>query len=105
MGYSIKGVRDNFTNSPDNTKPTNSPDNTNGPMAYVLLNCDSGSENDIIKKIELIPEVEEVHRIFGAYDVIVKLQSLDMDKLREIITWNIGKIDKIRSISTLIVNK
>ncbi len=73
------------------------------PTAYVLLNCDLGSESDIIKKIKQVPDVIEVSGVFGVYDIIVRISSDDMDKLREIITWNIRKIDKVRSTLTMIV--
>jgi DNA-binding Lrp family transcriptional regulator len=73
------------------------------PTAYVLLNCDLGAESDIIKKIKQVPEVVEVSGVFGVYDIIVRVTSDDMDKLREIITWNIRKIDKVRSTLTMIV--
>ncbi len=73
------------------------------PTAYVLLNCDLGAEGEIIKKIKQIPEVVEVSGVFGVYDIIVRVTSDDMDKLREIITWNIRKIDKVRSTLTMIV--
>jgi DNA-binding Lrp family transcriptional regulator len=73
------------------------------PTAYVLLNCDLGSESEIIKKIKQVPEVVEVNGVFGVYDIIVRIASDDMDKLREIITWNIRKIDKVRSTLTMIV--
>jgi DNA-binding Lrp family transcriptional regulator len=73
------------------------------PTAYVLLNCDLGSETEIIKKIKQVPEVVEVSGVFGVYDIIVRISSDDMDKLREIITWNIRKIDKVRSTLTMIV--
>ncbi|MDP8906450.1 MAG: Lrp/AsnC ligand binding domain-containing protein [Thermoproteota archaeon] len=73
------------------------------PTAYVLLNCDLGAESDIINKIKQVPEVVEVSGVFGVYDIIVRVTSDDMDKLREIITWNIRKIDKVRSTLTMIV--
>jgi DNA-binding Lrp family transcriptional regulator len=73
------------------------------PTAYVLLNCDLGAEGEIIKKIKQVPEVVEVTHIIGVYDIIVRVSSDDMDKLREIITWNIRKIDKVRSTLTMIV--
>ena len=73
------------------------------PTAYVLLNCDLGAGSDIIKKIKQVPEVVEVSGVFGVYDIIVRVSSDDMDKLRESITWNIRKIDKVRSTLTMIV--
>ena len=73
------------------------------PTAYVLINCDLGSEEEIINEIKKIPEVIEVNGVYGVYDVIVKIQSDNMEKLREIITWKIRRIEKVRSTLTMIV--
>ena len=73
------------------------------PTAYVLIKCDLGSEGYIITKIKHVPEVIEVTNVSGVYDIIVRISADDMDKLREIITWNIRIIDKVRSTLTMIV--
>ncbi len=73
------------------------------PTAYVLLNCDLGAESDIIKKIKQVPEVVEVTHIVGVYDIIVRISSDDMFKLRKIIKTNLKHIDKVRSTLTMIV--
>ncbi|MDQ6723996.1 MAG: Lrp/AsnC ligand binding domain-containing protein [Thermoproteota archaeon] len=75
------------------------------PIAYVLINCDLGSEGDIIKKIKQIPEVIDVTNVAGVYDIIVRISSDNMDKLRENIKLNIKKIDKVRSTITMIVTE
>jgi len=37
----------------------------------VLINCDIGSEEDVIPHLKTIEGVKEVHGTFGAYDIIV----------------------------------
>ena len=71
--------------------------------AYVLVNCDLGAEEEIISGLKQIEQVKEVHGTFGAYDIIAKVQAESTDKLREAITWEIRKMDKIRSTLTLTV--
>ncbi|GBC73935.1 MULTISPECIES: Lrp/AsnC ligand binding domain-containing protein [Candidatus Nitrosocaldus] len=73
------------------------------PTAYVLINCDLGAEEEIIKEIRKIPEAREVAGVYGVYDIVAKIESDSMDKLREIITWKIRRIDKVRSTLTMIV--
>ncbi|MGB9167581.1 MAG: Lrp/AsnC ligand binding domain-containing protein [Nitrososphaeraceae archaeon] len=73
------------------------------PTAYVLINCDLGSEADIIKELKKLPEVIEVSGVFGVYDIIVRIRSDSMDKLREVVTWNVRRIDKVRSTLTMMV--
>jgi len=69
--------------------------------AYVLLNCDTGSEKSIINQLKSVEGVKEVHGTFGTYDIVVKVESPTVDRLREVITWKIRKIEKIRSTLTL----
>ena len=73
------------------------------PTAYVLINCDLGSEDDIIKELKKLPEVVEVSGVFGVYDIIVRIRSDSMDTLREVVTWNVRRIDKVRSPLTMMV--
>jgi len=69
--------------------------------AYVLINCELGSEESIIQQLKNIETVKEVHGTFGAYDILAKIESAQVEDLRETITWKIRKIDKIRSTLTL----
>jgi len=69
--------------------------------AYVLINCELGSEESIIQELKNLDSVIEVHGTFGAYDILAKIESSTVDVLRETITWKIRKIDQIRSTLTL----
>ncbi len=69
--------------------------------AFVLVNCDLGSEEAIIDDLKHIESVKEVHGTFGAYDIIAKIESPEREKLRETITWNIRKLEHVRSTLTL----
>ncbi|HEY9386814.1 MAG TPA: Lrp/AsnC ligand binding domain-containing protein [Nitrososphaeraceae archaeon] len=73
------------------------------PTAYVLINCDLGSEDEIIRQLKRLPEIIEVSGVYGVYDIILKVKGDTMDKLRETITWHVRRIDKVRSTLTMIV--
>ena len=70
-------------------------------IAYVLINCELGSEEHIIQQLNNLDGVVEVHGTFGAYDILAKIESSTVEVLRETITWKIRKIDQIRSTLTL----
>lgn len=70
--------------------------------AHVLLNCDIGYEQSIIEKLKPIECIKEIRGILGAYDIIVKLECPTNERLREIITWKIRKIQQVRSTITLL---
>jgi len=69
--------------------------------AYILINCEIGSEEEVITVLKNIDSIKEVHGTFGAYDILAKIESAQVEDLRETITWKIRKIDKIRSTLTL----
>ena len=69
--------------------------------AYVLINCELGSEEFVISELKSIEGVAEVNGTFGAYDILAKVQSDQVEALRETIPWKIRKIPKIRSTLTL----
>ena len=70
-------------------------------IAYVLINCELGSEESIIQELKNLDSVIEVHVTFGAYDILAKIESPNVDVLRETITSKIRRIDQIRSTLTL----
>ncbi len=71
-------------------------------FAYVLINCDVGFEEDIISQLKTIDEVKEVHGTFGAFDLVAKVESDDIVKLRDAITRKIRKLDRITTTLTLL---
>jgi DNA-binding Lrp family transcriptional regulator len=71
--------------------------------AYTLINAELGSEDAVVNDMKRIPEVKEVNLTYGVYDIVAKIQSESMDRIKEIITLKVRKIDKIRSTLTLIV--
>jgi DNA-binding Lrp family transcriptional regulator len=70
-------------------------------QAFVLINCELGSEEEIILELKTLPDVKQVQGTFGAYDIIAMISSETVEKIRETISWKIRKIEKIRSTLTL----
>jgi len=70
--------------------------------AYVMLNCELGAEAEIIEKLKELEEVKDVFETIGTHDMMVKLQADNFEKIREIVSWNIQKLPKVRSTATLI---
>ena len=75
------------------------------PTAYVLINYEIGTEQNILNKLKNVPGVVEVSEVNGVYDIVVKIASDNLDSLKETITQYIRTIDSIRSTMTLIVIK
>ncbi len=70
-------------------------------IAYVLVSCDLGFDAEIVDEIKQVEDVKEVRGVFGAYDILVKLESSNVEILRDIIMWKIRKLNRVRSTLTL----
>jgi DNA-binding Lrp family transcriptional regulator len=73
------------------------------PLAFVLINAELGSEEEVVKELKKLPNVKEVYVVYGVYDLIVKVEAESLDKLKEYIFSKIRQMDKIRSTLTMIV--
>ncbi len=71
------------------------------PIAYVLINCDLGHEEEIINELAKIEEIKEVRGVYGVYDIFVKVEANDIAKVREIVTNKIRKLERVRATNTL----
>jgi DNA-binding Lrp family transcriptional regulator len=73
------------------------------PMAFVLINAEIGSEEEVLKELLKIEGVIEAHVVYGVYDVVAKIKAETMDKLKDIVTWHVRRLNKVRSTLTMIV--
>jgi len=73
------------------------------PKAFVLINVESGSEDDILGEIKKIDGVEEAYYSYGVYDILIKVAADSMEKLRETVTGKVRTIGRVRSTLTLIM--
>ncbi len=71
--------------------------------AFVFVNVEPGSETEVLKRLREVPEVKEAYFVYGVYDIIAKVETDSMDRLKEIITWKVRRLDKIRSTLTTVV--
>jgi len=69
--------------------------------AFVLINCDLGSEATLIKELNQLDAVKEAHGILGPYDIVTTIETDNQDKIRKTISDHIRKLEHIRSTITL----
>jgi DNA-binding Lrp family transcriptional regulator len=65
------------------------------------LNCDLGSEKNVISALKNVEDVKEAHGTLGLYDIILKIESESEQKITKIVTQIIRKMPKIHSTMTL----
>jgi DNA-binding Lrp family transcriptional regulator len=73
------------------------------PEAFVMVTTEIGAEANVLKDLKKIEGVVEANAVYGVYDIIVRVKADTMDKLKEIVTWHVRRVDKVRNTLTLIV--
>jgi DNA-binding Lrp family transcriptional regulator len=73
------------------------------PMAYVLVTTESGAVDSVLASLKKMDSVKETYMVYGVYDIIATVKADTMDKLKEIVTWNLRSLDQVRSTLTMIV--
>ncbi len=71
-------------------------------IVYILINCDPGSEQSVIKQLEDIDGIIEAKMIYGVYDILVKAEMKTAELLSAVIGERIRRINKVRSTITLV---
>ena len=69
--------------------------------AYVLISCNPEDSNQIISALMNISGLVEAKLVEGPYDIIVKIEADSSEKLKEIISIQLRRINKIKHTLTL----
>jgi len=70
--------------------------------AYVLLNVDYKHQKNILEKAKKIPTVKYVKTTYGLYDILIVLESNNMQEIKQAIDVDLHNIDGINNLTSLI---
>jgi len=73
------------------------------PRAFVLINVESGSEDEVLKILKKMEGVEEAYFSYGVYDLITRIKADTMESLKDMVSRRIRTLSKVRSTLTLIM--
>ncbi|MEL9908990.1 MAG: Lrp/AsnC ligand binding domain-containing protein [Desulfurococcus sp.] len=71
--------------------------------AIILLQTEIGTEAKVLDELFKIPEVKEAYVVYGTYDIVLKIETDALEKVREIVTNKIRRFPDIRTTVTMIV--
>ena len=72
-------------------------------IAYLLLNVETGTEEEVMRSLNPIQEVREARMVYGAHDIIIRVESETMDEMKNVVNGRIRRLYRIRSTMTMIV--
>ena len=71
--------------------------------AYLLLNVETGTEEEVMNSLKDLSEVKEARMVYGVYDIIVRVETETMEDLKNVVSWTIRRLNRVRSTMTMIV--
>jgi DNA-binding Lrp family transcriptional regulator len=73
--------------------------------AFLFINAELLFIDDVINKLNGVPEIADVYKVQGIYDIIARVNSDTEEKLKELVSERIRRIDKITGTVTVIIAK
>lgn len=78
---------------------------TDKVLAYILMDIELGKTDDVVDALRKIDQATTVAVTTGGYDVVVLLETSNLEELYEITVGKIHKIPGIRETQTAVVEK
>jgi len=72
---------------------------------FALLSVSPLHEKKVYETLKNIPEVVEVHPLFGEYDILLKIECSDIDSIGRVVIKKIRAIQGVMDTKTLIGTK
>jgi DNA-binding Lrp family transcriptional regulator len=73
--------------------------------AFLFINAELLFIEDVINKLKEVPEIVDVYKVQGIYDIITRVNSDTEEKLKELVSERIRRIDRIIGTVTVIIAK
>jgi DNA-binding Lrp family transcriptional regulator len=74
-------------------------------IGFALLTISPLREKEVFEVLSKMPEISEVHPLFGEYDILVKIESRDIDAIGDIVIKKIRSLQGVVDTKTLIGTK
>ncbi|MEM2143574.1 MAG: Lrp/AsnC ligand binding domain-containing protein [Candidatus Thorarchaeota archaeon] len=71
--------------------------------AYVLVKTVAGTEDRVLRSFHEIQSIEEAHKVFGPYDIVIEVRGRDMESVVDIVTGKIRTVEGVFDTQTLLV--
>ena len=73
--------------------------------AFLFINAELLFIEDVASKLREIPEIAEIFKVQGIYDIIVRVNSDTEETLKELVSGRIRSIDRITGTVTVVIAK
>jgi DNA-binding Lrp family transcriptional regulator len=73
------------------------------PEALVCVNTNPNSAGEVYRELRACPEVKEIFKVQGIYDIIARVKGQDFDDLVNIINTRIKRLNQVQTILSMMI--
>lgn len=73
-------------------------------LAYLLITTKHGHSQKVAEDLMNFEEVQNIHELFGQWDLIVKILTESNEKLSDFVHDNVMSIPEVQNTETLVVS-
>ncbi|MCL4355581.1 MAG: Lrp/AsnC ligand binding domain-containing protein [Nitrososphaerota archaeon] len=70
-------------------------------IAFVLLNVNLGTEEEILARLREIVGIREVYQVYDVYDIITRFEAESMEKIKGILEDKVRRLVNVRNTLTM----
>jgi DNA-binding Lrp family transcriptional regulator len=74
-------------------------------IGFALLSISPLHEKEVYDQLKSTPEITEVHPLFGEYDILLKIETEDIDSIGKVVISRIRSLKGVMDTKTLIGTK
>ncbi|MDQ3718369.1 MAG: Lrp/AsnC family transcriptional regulator [Thermoproteota archaeon] len=74
-------------------------------LAFLGINIDQGSADQVIAVLSQFDEILELHEMYGQFDLLLKIRTKSLQEMRDIVANKIGRIPQITEAALMTVLK
>ena len=71
-------------------------------IGFALLTISPLKEKEVYEKLHDIQEITEIYPLFGEYDILLKIETMDIDSIGDIVIHRIRTLQGVTDTKTLI---
>ncbi len=73
------------------------------PEALVCLNTSLNSTEEVYRELKACPEIKEVFKVQGIYDIIARVKGDNFDDLVNIVNRRIKRLSQVQTILSMMI--
>jgi DNA-binding Lrp family transcriptional regulator len=73
------------------------------PEALVCVNTSLNSTEDVYRELKACPEIKEVFKVQGIYDIIARVKGDNFDDLISIVNRRIKRLSQVQTILSMMI--